>query len=96
MPADTCEGTFSRDLWQWITTHFCLKCAITFDKQATPFPQVDTNAVVFMIKNAKPEKTLTWVKVLQPSENELLAPCQASEFKQHAFNTLEVEKKRIG
>lgn len=94
MPADTCEGTFAKDLWQWITTHYCLECAITFDKQATPFPQVDTNAVVIMIKNAKPERPLTWVKVLEPDKDELLS-FVTSEFKQHAFTALEVEKREL-
>jgi adenine-specific DNA-methyltransferase len=95
MPADTCEGTFARDLWQWITTHYCLECAITFDKQATPFPQVDTNAMVFMIKNAKPEKAFTWVKVLEPSEDELLTFVK-SEFAQRTFSTLEIETRELG
>jgi adenine-specific DNA-methyltransferase len=94
MPADTCEGTFARDLWQWITTHYCLECAITFDKQATPFPRVDTNAVVFMIKKAKPEKILTWVKVLAPYEDELLTFVK-SEFEQRTFTTLEIETREL-
>ena len=71
MPADTCEGIFSNPLWQWITTNYCLECVITFKPEATPFPNVDTNAVVFLIKNTKPTKRIIWVKVNQPTKEDL-------------------------
>ena len=53
MPADTCEGIFAEKLWKWITNKYCLESVITFLPEATPFPDVDTNAVVFLIKNKK-------------------------------------------
>jgi len=62
MPADTCEGKFAKNLWKWISEKFCIEGVITFDEKATPFPNVDTNAIVFLIKNAKPQLTLQWVK----------------------------------
>lgn len=46
MPADTCEGKFAKDLWQWISEKFCIEAVITFDSEATPFPNVDTNAIM--------------------------------------------------
>jgi len=64
MPADTCEGVFSTPLWQWITTNFRLEYVVTFAPEATPFPGVDTNAIVFCIRNTHPIKHLQWIKCL--------------------------------
>lgn len=72
MPADTCEGKFASNLWQWISQNFCIECVITFDENATPFPNVDTNAIVFLISNKKPEKQLFWVKVNTAYSTDLL------------------------
>jgi adenine-specific DNA-methyltransferase len=94
MPADTCEGISAEKLWQWITTYYCLECVITFDKQATPFPNIDTNAVVFMIKKAKPNENFIWVKTLEPIENELLTLVK-SDFKQVGLSHLEISKRDL-
>lgn len=72
MPADTCEGVFSKKLWNWISRKFCIDGVITFDQKATPFPGVDTNAVIFLIKNEKPKDKLKWVRCLEPQNRGLL------------------------
>ncbi len=72
MPADTCEGVFSKKLWDWISRKFCIDGIITFDHKATPFPGVDTNAVIFLVKNEKPKNKLKWVKCLVPQSKGLL------------------------
>ncbi|MEX1995480.1 MAG: class I SAM-dependent methyltransferase [Candidatus Saccharimonadales bacterium] len=69
MPADTCEGVFAKKLWAWITKEFCLEGVITFDSKATPFPGVDTNAIIFLIKNDKPLLNIKWIKVLEESNS---------------------------
>ncbi len=61
MPADTCEGVFAPDLWRWVTQNYCLDAVITFTPDAAPFPAVDTNALIFLIKNAPPHAQLRWV-----------------------------------
>lgn len=66
MPADVCEGVFADVLWRWILARFCLDAVITFSPGATPFPAVDTNAMVFMLCNRKPGKSFVWAKCLQP------------------------------
>ncbi|MBI4298554.1 MAG: N-6 DNA methylase [Chloroflexi bacterium] len=71
MPADTCEGVFANKLWQWITRNYCLECVIAFTPKATPFPNVDTNAVVFLIKNTEPKERIIWVKVCEPENRDL-------------------------
>jgi hypothetical protein len=72
MPADTCEGVFSKKLWNWITRKYCLEGVITFDNKATPFPGVDTNAVIFLIRNIEPKEKIKWVKCLEPQSKDLL------------------------
>jgi hypothetical protein len=62
MPADTCEGVFSRSLWNWITRRYSLEAVVTFAPQASPFPNVDTNALIFMISNSEPKDRLFWIK----------------------------------
>jgi len=71
MPADTCEGIFSNQLWQWITNNYCLECVMTFKPEATPFPNVDTNAIILLIKNAQPTNRILWVEVNQPDTEDL-------------------------
>lgn len=62
MPADTCEGKFASRLWEWITTHYRLDAVVSFSPAATPFPSVDTNALIFMIQNSAPETRLLWAQ----------------------------------
>lgn len=60
MPADTCEGKFAPDLWAWITEKFALEAVVTFAPEATPFPDVDTNPIIFFIRHAAPQPQFFW------------------------------------
>lgn len=71
LPADTCEGIFSLALWNWITKNYRLQAVITFTPEASPFPEVDTNPVIFMIRNAKPEEHFIWAKCTKAQLYEL-------------------------
>lgn len=62
MPADVCEGIFAEKLWKWITRNFCLEAVVTFTSEATPFPGVDTNPLIFFIKKSNPKPNFLWVK----------------------------------
>lgn len=62
MPADTCEGKFAHDLWAWITANFALDAVITFSPDASPFPNIDTNPLIFFIRKALPQEKFLWVK----------------------------------
>lgn len=62
LPADSCEGVFAGELWRWVTSRFRMDAIITFDHEATPFPGVDTNAIVFLIRNSAPGETFPWVR----------------------------------
>ena len=65
MPADICEGVFAPALWRWITAQFCLDAVVTFDCAATPFPGVDTNALVFLLRRDAPRAHFRWAKCLE-------------------------------
>jgi methylase of polypeptide subunit release factors len=94
MPADTCEGKFAKNLWRWISEKFCIECVVTFDEKATPFPNVDTNAIIFMIKNTKPQKTLQWIRANQAYSDELYKFVN-SNFKLIDFDSLEVTTRQL-
>ena len=69
--ADICEGVFAHALWQWICSQYRLDAVIAFASEATPFPDVDTNALVFLIRNARPASDFDWVKCLDRDSREL-------------------------
>lgn len=94
MPADTCEGVFSTYLWEWITRSYRLECVITFDPAATPFPGVDTNAVVFLIRNAPPAQTMTWVRVLRETSQDLSA-FVSSRFQLRGLDSLRIAERSL-
>ena len=72
MPADTCEGVFADSLWAWISRNFQIEGAITFEPHATPFPGVDTNAIILLIRNAQPSKKMKWVRCRRAESEELM------------------------
>lgn len=61
--ADICEGVYARTLWSWIASRFCLDAVVTFAPDATPFPGVDTNAIVLLVRNVAPKKDFAWLRV---------------------------------
>ena len=71
MPADTVEGVFAKKLWNWITQHYCLDAVVAFTPEATPFPGVDTNALIFFIRKAQPSAIFSWTRCLVPHPSEL-------------------------
>ena len=71
--ADICEGVFARTLWQWICSRYKIDAIVTFASDATPFPNVDTNALVFLIQNGKPAKQFDWIKCNERKADELIA-----------------------
>ncbi len=94
MPADTCEGKFAKNLWKWISEKFCIEGVITFDEGATPFPKVDTNAIVLLIKNSTPTEKLHWVKANQAYSTDLFNFI-SSNFKQQKYETLEIINRQL-
>jgi hypothetical protein len=80
MPADTCEGKFASDLWRWIAANFTLDAVITFAPEASPFPNVDTNPLIFFIRKAETKEKFLWVKCYE-SQTKMLKMWVRSGFR---------------
>jgi len=65
LPADVCEGISSSVFWHRICQQYRLIAAMTFAEAAAPFPTVDTNAMVFLFANEKPQKEFLWLRVCE-------------------------------
>lgn len=94
MPADTCEGVFALPLWNWIASHFRLEAVVTFAPGATPFPGVDTNPVIFLMRLASPVATLKWCVCLKQESTELL-DWVLSGFQSEAPGVLDVTERPL-
>lgn len=93
LPADTCEGVFAETLWVWITRNFRLDAVVTFSPEATPFPGVDTNAVVVLIQNDPPRERFVWARCREAARHRFREWIE-SEFQQPDA-TLEVTSRTI-
>jgi len=71
LPADICEGKFAPILWRWITENYCLDAVITFSREATPFPNQDTNPLIVMIRKAAPKPSFIWAQCKKSGTDEL-------------------------
>ncbi|MCX7046240.1 MAG: N-6 DNA methylase [Candidatus Sumerlaeota bacterium] len=69
--ADICEGVYAPALWDWICSKFCLDAVITYAAEAAPFPEVDTNAILFLIGNRAPKDTFLWARCLKSNSPSL-------------------------
>jgi hypothetical protein len=72
VPADTAEGVFADDLWRWITARYSLEGVVTFDAKATPFPGVDTNPIIVLIRNCERSGSMDWLQVHARDSSALL------------------------
>lgn len=64
LPADVFEGVFADSLWRCIGSKFRISCVASFAPESTPFPGVDTNAMVVFIENLPPQTSATWIRIL--------------------------------
>ena len=84
VPSDICEGIFAKILWDWITRNFSLDAVITFTPQGSPFPKVDTNPIILMIRKSRPAERFLWARC-DKGQGEQLKSWVISNFSQ-AFN----------
>jgi methylase of polypeptide subunit release factors len=94
MPADTCEGVFSHTLWKWILGTYCLDAVVTFSHSASPFPNVDTNALIFMISASQPNMTFAWCRCDRAGTNELKQWVQAG-FPSSGNSSVEAVRREV-
>ncbi|MFQ3582551.1 MAG: N-6 DNA methylase [Chloracidobacterium sp.] len=91
--ADICEGVFADTLWKWITSQYKLDAVITFSTDATPFPGVDTNALVFCIQNERPAERFAWVTCTCPDAAELVSLLSGRKLQE--YKTVEVYERTL-
>ena len=94
LPADVCEGKSASLLWLWITSRYYLDAVITFDPKASPFPGVDTNALIFFIRKADPHKDFLWVQVKDAWTDDLIHWIQGG-LPAVSNNSLSVNKRSL-
>jgi len=94
IPADTFEGLFANTLWKCIADHFCIEAVVSFDKDATPFPLVDTNALIVFIKNSAPKENFLWAYCKKPNTSELTAWVK-DDFTDNNLADLDIYKRSI-
>lgn len=94
MPADTCEGVFARKLWQWVTSHYCLEAVVTFTPEASPFPNVDTNPIIFLISRTKPRASFFWAQCRRPATT-ALKHWMGTNFSAVASDEMEVCQRQV-
>lgn len=94
LPADVCEGKFAHDLWSWISSCFCMDAVITFLPEASPFPNVDTNPLIFFIRKSAPQDKFLWVQCLRP-QTDALKRWVRSGFKSTAETDLFVIEREL-
>lgn len=71
LPADTCEGVFAGRLWTWVTRNYNLQTVVTFAPTATPFPGVDTNALIVTLENTPAQAHFSWARMRVPKGDTL-------------------------
>jgi len=94
LPADTCEGIFAGALWQWIARTYKLDAVVTFASDATPFPGVDTNPVILMLRNEPPCDKFLWAKCEGADTDDLKRWC-LSDFNVEGLLNLRVISRGI-
>ncbi len=94
MPADTCEGVFARILWQWVVRNYCLEAVVTFAPGASPFPGVDTNPVIFLIRRTTPKALFYWSHCVR-AETPELKDWLAGDCREGSFSDLQICRREI-
>jgi len=92
VPADICEGVFAKTLWTWVIGNYCLEYIITFDPEATPFPNVDINAVVILLKKTIPTtETVNCIKCHKSDVSDLSTLLVSKQLK--SSNTISIRTR---
>lgn len=94
VPADTCEGVFAGTLWRWITSHYRLDAIVTFIPGASPFPNVDINPVILLIRNTRPETHFLWAQC-QRAGNETLRKWIEADFDPASIDAITVHRRDL-
>jgi methylase of polypeptide subunit release factors len=73
LPADVCEGISAVAFWNRTCQQHRLFAVMTFADAAAPFPDVDTNAMVFLFSKEMPQEHFLWLHVLERDSDAISA-----------------------
>lgn len=95
VPSDTFEGVFSPSLWGWISRKYLIESVVTFTSEATPFPGVDTNAVIVCIRNLPPVTEYFWAQCSQ-ANSPILKQWLGGDLGIGVSPFLQIERRKVG
>ena len=94
VPSDTFEGVFAPALWGWISKRYQIESVVTFTSDATPFPGVDTNAVIVCIKNEPPSEDYHWAQCVKANSPNLMK-WLGGELDNSTHSFLQIERRCV-
>lgn len=92
--ADVCEGVFAPVLWEWIASKYCLDSVITFAPEASPFPGIDTNPVILLIRSGHPATEFYWARCGEHGAEQLFR-WVVGGFREDPGRSLVVERRSL-
>ncbi len=95
LPADVCEGVSSSVVWNRICEKYRLEAVLTFSNEAAPFPQVDTNAMVFLISCKPPQDTIKWLRVLRKDSTAILQTLESTEKQEVVGSSVILHRRQL-
>lgn len=95
LPADTFEGVFAQGLWDWIVRNYRLEVVMSFAPDASPFPGVDTNPLVVLLRRATPISVFRWARCHRPEDPTLAAWVRSGFDDATAGPDLEIEVRSV-
>lgn len=93
LPADAFEGLGAGPLWAWAAQHYRIDAVITFTPDATPFPSVDTNAIICLLRRAAPTPDFWWARCTRPTD--ALIRWTASDFQIAPEHDLTIHRRSV-
>ena len=92
--ADVCEGVFAETLWNWVGKNYALDAVTTFTPKATPFPGVDTNPIVLMLRNSYPQDKFMWCSCEEWGTRGLYSWIR-NDLKKTSYNGLKIVERTL-
>lgn len=98
--SDICEGVFANTLWKWVCSKYRIDHVVTFTPENSPFPDLDTNVIIFCIQNSDPAEFFDWVECREPDPDALATVLTGNRIPDSSLNTVQkrgvVEALRTG
>jgi adenine-specific DNA-methyltransferase len=95
LPADVCEGVSSKALWKRLCERFRLDAVLTFEENAAPFPNVDTNAMVFFMSHSAAQERFKWLRAKERDPAAILKALDVSGVNQEVGDAVICHDRKL-